>query len=372
VKRVRIVQVGVGLIGGTVLEQALDHRAEWRERLGIDFRVGALVGSAGALVDVSSEPNEGELRTILQRRRSGASLEAIARELGRSLVPAEEALMDGEDALTVVVDTAAGGGTAPLLGAALKRGAAVVVANKAPFALPTGDPNGDALWAGTGSTGRVRYEATCGAGLPVISTLQTLLMTGDRVTEITGTVSGTFGAIFSDVARGLPFSTAVREAKAAGYTEPDPRDDLSGLDVARKALILARTMGRSVDLNEIAVESLVPEALRDCTVEAFLERIAEADGPIADRAHAARSEGKTLKYVATVPAEGPIRVGLEAIETSRVLGALQGPENIVSITTRRYNPYPLAVTGPGAGAAVTAAGVIGDILAVATHHARES
>jgi homoserine dehydrogenase len=202
--------------------------------------------------------------------------------------------------------------------------------------------------------------------LPVLSTLRTLLDTGDDVMEMTGTVSGTFGAIFSDVAAGQPFSAAVRTARDNGYTEPDPRDDLSGLDVARKALILARTIGRQVNLDEIAIESLVPDELGGVSVSEFLDQVSMLDESIAHRSAAADIEGNVLKYVASVRADGPISVGIAPVSRSTVLGALQGPENIVSIRTRRYDAYPLTVTGPGAGAAVTAAGMTGDLLALAT------
>ena len=365
-KRVHLVQIGVGLIGSTVLEQVAGNRATWRDRLGVDVGVSAVVGSTAALRAPDGGFTDEHLHTIVASRRGGQSLDQLAQRLG--LVAEERHRAVSADVIgpaTVVVDTAAGPETTPLLGAALTNGAGVVAANKAPFALPTGHSCGDALWEHAGTGGRVRYEATCGAGLPIISTLRSLLDTGDEVSEITGTVSGTFGAIFSSVAGGTAFSAAVAEAKAAGYTEPDPRDDLSGLDVARKALILARTIGRRVDLDEVEVEPLDPPALAEVDVETFMARIEEADADIAARASAAKAEGKTLKYVATVRPDGPIRVGLEAVDTSRVLGALQGPENIVSITTRRYATYPLAVTGPGAGAEVTAAGVVADILALA-------
>jgi homoserine dehydrogenase len=225
---------------------------------------------------------------------------------------------------------------------------------------------GDAIWACAGPLGLVRYETTCGAGLPVISTLRSLIDTGDEVIEIVGALSGTFGAIFSDVANGKPFSAAVRSAKEQGYTEPDPRDDLSGLDVARKALILARTMGRRVDLSELEIENLVPEAMRGLSVDDFLARASALDAAMAERAAEAKASGKALKYVATVRPDGPIAVGLRAIGKETVLGALQGPENIISFRTKRYDAYPLNVTGPGAGAAVTAAGVVADVLALAT------
>ena len=220
------------------------------------------------------------------------------------------------------------------------------------------------LWD-SATAGSVRYETTCGAGLPVISTLRSLLATGDEVIEIVGCLSGTLGAIFSSVAQDLPMSRAIRDAKEAGYTEPDPRDDLSGLDVARKALILARTIGRTVELEDIAVESLVPAELRSVSIDDFMNGVSAHDQIMTDRQRSAAANGETLKYVATIPASGPIKVGVQPVSLSTVIGALQGPENIISIRTRRYDAYPLTISGPGAGADVTAAGMIADMLDLA-------
>ncbi|MGH2618554.1 MAG: homoserine dehydrogenase, partial [Thermomicrobiales bacterium] len=219
-------------------------------------------------------------------------------------------------------------------------------------------------WGTAGPRGHLRYEATCGAGLPVISTLRALLDCGDEPVEIVGALSGTLGAIFTDLGNGAAFSAAVRAAKDKGFTEPDPRDDLSGLDVARKALILARTIGRRVNLDEIAVENLVPETLQGVSVAEFVERVRDLDAEWARRAEAARANGATLKYVATVPAEGPIAVGVREVPTTSLLGSLQGPENVIVTRTVRYSANPLTVVGPGAGAAVTAAGMTGDMLAL--------
>jgi homoserine dehydrogenase len=190
------------------------------------------------------------------------------------------------------------------------------------------------------------------------------LATGDEVIEITGALSGTFGAIFSSVADGTAFSDAVADAKAMGYTEPDPRDDLSGLDVARKALILARTMGREIDLDEIRVQSLVPDSLATGSVDEFLGGLHISNDEIGPQAIRARLDNAALKYVATVRPEGEIEVGLRPVPTSTVLGALQGPENVVSFRTKRYDDYPTVVSGPGAGADVTAAGMIADALSL--------
>jgi homoserine dehydrogenase len=365
-KRVALVQVGIGTVGGELVEQALANRAMWRERFGLDLRVAAVAGRDGALAEEPGhELPEATLRQAVDARRGGVGLREAA--AGHALVPTAEAVARlANEEMTIVLDAAAGDETAPLLARALATRAGVVLSNKAPLAMPLTNPIAADLWSESGVNGHMRYEATCGAGLPVISTLQTLLATGDEVIEIQGALSGTLGAIFSMVASGQSFSAAVRKAKDLGYTEPDPRDDLSGLDVARKALILARTMGRRVDLSDIAVESLVPDHLASVSIPEFLERAADLDDQIEARAAAANRNGAALKYVATVPADGPITVGLREAPTSGVLGALQGPENIVSFRTGRYDAYPLTVAGPGAGAAVTAAGMLGDALGLAT------
>lgn len=367
-KRVQLFQVGIGTVGGAVLEQIVAHRRAWERCLGLEVAVGGVAGRDGALLgDDSNGISEGDLLALVRGKKAGETLGTSNRTLIDPQAAIERLAQDG---LLIVMDAAAGDDSAEFDSHALDLGGCVVLSNKTPMALPASDDRSRALWTETGPHGRVRYEATCGAGLPVISTLRNLLDTGDEVVEITGTVSGTFGAIFSDVASGKAFSIAVRDAKANSYTEPDPRDDLSGLDVARKALILARTIGKTVDLDQIEVESLVPEHLREVGVDEFLGRVNEADQDIAAKAERARSVGETLKYVVTIAADGPIQVGIKSIPTSTVLGALQGPENIVSIRTKRYDVYPLTVTGPGAGAEVTAAGMTGDMLALADRIAR--
>ncbi len=366
-KRIHLVQVGVGLIGGTTVSQVIAHRALWRERFGIELSYAALIDIDGAIVaeDASGFSDE-QLTSALEARKNRASMVEIATAGGHHLMEGGTAI--GEVAAMgafIVSDTAAGSATLPIASRSLELGGGMVFSNKSPFAMPFGDTAGDAIWAAAGANGAVRYETTCGAGLPVISSLRTLLDTGDEVIEIMGALSGTLGAIFSDVAAGKSFSSAVKSAKALGYTEPDPRDDLSGLDVARKALILARTMGRKLDLTDIGIESLVPQSLRDVSVPEYLDRVSEQDAEMAARAAEATAAGKTLKYVAQVRPDGQISVGVRAISTSTVLGALQGPENIISFRTKRYDDYPMNITGPGAGAAVTAAGVVADILALA-------
>jgi len=348
VTRINIVQAGFGLIGGTVARQIQANRAVWERVYGLDVRLIGIATSAGF---VASSPNglgPDAINALLWIRETSGTLS------GNMQAPDRENV--------ILMDAAAGTGTAALAESVLAASGQVVYSNKVPLSQAT--TLSRVLWEGVDS-GNVRYETTCGAGLPVISTLRSLLATGDEVIEIVGCLSGTLGAIFSSVAKNLPMSQAIRDAKDAGYTEPDPRDDLSGLDVARKALILARTIGRTVELEDIAVESLVPADLVSGSIDEFMNGVSAHDQAMSDRQQAALANGQTLKYVATIPAAGPIKVGVQPVSTSTVIGALQGPENIISIRTRRYDTYPLTISGPGAGADVTAAGMIADMLDLA-------
>ena len=262
--RVTLVHVGMGTVGGEAIEQVIANRDRWWDAHGLDVRIGAVIGLGGALVTPEPDGLGDELlHGLVRSRRAGQALREAA--AGRELVEPPEAIaLLINQGPVIVMDAAAGDETAPLDARALASGAGVVLSNKAPLALPLHNPLAAELWATAGPRGHLRYEATCGAGLPVISTLRSLLDSGDEPIEIVGALSGTLGAIFTDLGNRASFSQAVRSAKANGFTEPDPRDDLSGLDVARKALILARTIGRQVNLEEIAVENLVPEALQDC------------------------------------------------------------------------------------------------------------
>jgi bifunctional aspartokinase / homoserine dehydrogenase 1 len=213
--------------------------------------------------------------------------------------------------------------------------------------------------------GLFRYEATVGAGLPVIQTLRSLLDTGDALTGIEGVLSGTLAWLFNRYDGSAPFSELVAEARALGYTEPDPRDDLSGTDVARKLVILAREAGASLSLADVDIESLVPEALRQVSRDEFLARLQELDAPMQARLDAARAQGRSLRYLAQLDADGGARVGLAMPEPGHASLYSRLTDNLIQFRTRRYAHNPLVVQGPGAGADVTAAGVFGDILAIA-------
>jgi homoserine dehydrogenase len=207
--------------------------------------------------------------------------------------------------------------------------------------------------------------------LPVLDTIAKLQDAGDRVETIVGAFSGTLGFIMTALEDGQRFSDAVREAWKRGYTEPDPRDDLSGTDVARKALILARTLGRRLELSDIALEPLYGASVDDNDPARFVDKLSALDAEFADRVARAKREGKVLRYVAKI-GKRAIRVGVEAVDHASPLGRLRGTDNTVVIQSKRYSTNPLVVTGPGAGAGVTAAGVLNDIVAITMHERRRT
>lgn len=213
-----------------------------------------------------------------------------------------------------------------------------------------------------------RYETTVGAGLPVVRTVRDLHATGDRIQTIRGVVSGTLTFVFSRMRRGDSFSEAVETAIRKGYAEPDVRDDLSGEDVARKFLILARAAGASIERDAVEVESLVPDSLRDLPHLAFRRRLGTVNDQWQDRVEEAAARDAVLQYIGEWAPGSGIRVGVEAVPSNTDFGRLKGQDNLFSITTARYNESPLTVQGPGAGPNVTAGGVLADVLAV--QHAR--
>jgi aspartokinase/homoserine dehydrogenase 1 len=211
------------------------------------------------------------------------------------------------------------------------------------------------------------YETTVGAGLPVIQTLRDLRETGDEIRRIEGMFSGTLAYLFNTWDGSQPFSTVVNHAKALGYTEPDPRDDLSGMDVARKLIILAREIGLRTEMAEVKVESLVPAALDGCGVDAFLQRLPDFDQAMLQRLQEATGRGNVLRYVGSVDAQGKAEVGLVELPRSHPFANIALTDNIVRFETARYDKNPLIVQGPGAGPDVTAAGVFADLLRVCAY-----
>jgi homoserine O-acetyltransferase len=262
----------------------------------------------------------------------------------------------------ILVDVTAGD-TGSELEAALQAGMDIVLANKRPLAEARGVSGGLAQSAARHGR-RMLHEATVGAGLPIIDTIGKLQESGDEVLGIEGCPSGTLGYLFGELGHGTSFSTALRTAMTLGYTEPDPREDLSGMDVARKALILGRLIGFEGDLDQVDVESLVPIELRAIGAEQFLARLPELDSLWRARVDDAAVSGRVLRYRATVSPTS-VRVGLTAVDSSSPLATLTGTDNQFAISTRRYHDHPIVITGPGAGVGVTAAGVLNDVLKLA-------
>jgi aspartokinase/homoserine dehydrogenase 1 len=250
--------------------------------------------------------------------------------------------------------------TGDLLRTALGHGFDVVLANKKPVAGSW--ESYAALMQAAATAGRhIKHEATVGAGLPIIDTYHKLAETGDRVLRVEGTVSGTLMYIGSAVSSGKPFSQAVREAVELGYAEPDPREDLSGQDAARKVLILARLMGYRGPA--AVAENLVPPALRKLTLSQFMAKLPSLDAEWAARTAREAARGRVLRYiVAATPTS--VSAKLVAVPKDSPIGSLQGTRNLVAFTTRRYRTEPLIVSGPGAGPAVTAAGILNDIYSL--------
>ncbi|HEY6476839.1 MAG TPA: homoserine dehydrogenase, partial [Polyangia bacterium] len=269
---------------------------------------------------------------------------------------AEHALGD-----PILVDVTADEST-PHIRQALDAGMDVVLANKRPISGPRAES--EALVALAANAGRrLLTEATVGAGLPIFDTHRKLVESGDRVLKIEGCLSGTLGFVLTEVEKGRSFSAALRRAMELGYTEPDPRDDLSGIDVGRKALILGRLLAFAGEPSDVAVESLVPAAMKSLPPAAFLARLDDLDADWSRRAAAAKAKGATLRYVASVTKER-ISVGLRVVDRASPFFGLKGTDNQVAFTTSRYRKNPLVITGPGAGPAVTAAGVLNDMLRV--------
>ncbi|MEO7433827.1 MAG: homoserine dehydrogenase [Dokdonella sp.] len=270
----------------------------------------------------------------------------------------------------VVVDATASALTSARHADWLGRGYHVVSANKS--ATGSSLDTWSAVRRASEGTGAVYGDAaTVGAGLPVLSTLRRLRGCGDRLLTLEGVFSGSLSWLFNQFDGTRPFSALVREARACGYTEPDPRIDLSGADVARKLLILARSAGHPLDVADVDVDGLVPAALRNVDAADFLARIEELDAPLEARRAKAAGQGRLLRFLARLDAHGHARVGLTDVEPTHPAARLGGTDNLFALTTLRYRAQPLVIQGPGAGPEVTAQALLGDVLALQTSAAAQ-
>ncbi len=348
-----LVLLGFGQIGRTLARLATVGRGTGGPRL----RVAAVLDSGGYVFDPAGLGPR-RLRELAAAKERGRPMASVRG--GRRAI-ADVAIREiARHALSrpVLVDVTAGE-TRPTLRLALASGMDVVLANKRPIAGSSAETQ--ALEEAAALAGRrIRYEATVGAGLPIFDTLRKLIASGDRVLRIEGCLSGTIGFVLTEIDRGRPFSAAVKRAMERGFTEPDPRDDLSGADVGRKALILARHLGFRGEPAAVEVESLVPESLATGPVRAFLARLPRVDAAWKARVAAARARDRALRYVAAIT-RARVRVGIREVPRDGAQGGLAGTDNQVAFTTRRYRENPLVITGPGAGLQVTAAGILNDI-----------
>ncbi len=354
-RRTDVVLLGFGQIGRTLAEMiAALRRAPALKVVGVVDRSGFVFESEGLSPKRLTALARSKARGVPIGRgpggHRGAAVDAVR-------VVASHALSN-----PVLVDVTADD-TGATLKVALAAGMHVVLANKRPLTARRKLYNELITLAETHGR-RLLHETTVGAGLPIIDTFHKLVDSGDRITKIEGCPSGTLGYLFGEMGRGRRFSEALRGAIAKGYSEPDPRDDLSGMDVARKALILGRLLGFPGELSDIEVESLVPPEGRRLTLAEFLRRLEDYDPRWDARVRAARARGGVLRYLATVTPKR-IRVGLVAVDRSSTLASLNGTDNQFIFTTTRYRTNPLVITGPGAGPAVTAGGILNDLLKLA-------
>jgi len=342
--RIAMVLLGTGVVGGALLK-LLNTSAAASVRL---------VGAANSrrqqtdAVSLASRSLREQLNTRQGDLRDDAALLAA---------------LDASDATAkVIVDATASVALASCHAQWLARGYHVVTANKA---LAGGElPGWIALQAAVTNGGRYGDSATVGAGLPVLSTLRRLRGCGDALLTLEGVFSGSLSWLFNQYDGSRPFSELLREARRLGYTEPDPRSDLSGEDVARKLLIIARNAGFALGTDEVNVQGLVPESLRALDTESFLGRLEELDEPLA-RLHAeAKSHGCVLRFLARLNQRGRARVGLTEVPLTHPAARLYGTDNQFALTTTRYNAQPLVIQGPGAGPEVTAQALLGDLLAL--------
>jgi homoserine dehydrogenase len=214
-----------------------------------------------------------------------------------------------------------------------------------------------------------KHESTVGAGLPIIQTLKDLVQTGDEIVKIEGIFSGTLSYIFNSFSSRestLKFSEIVSQAKNLGYTEPDPRDDLNGMDVARKVVILSRDAGMQISLNDLNIENIVPENLRALDSIEFMKNLGSADEYFESLNKKALAKGCVLRYVGVIDPKGKCSVGLGEYLLSHPFASLKGSDNVIAFTTKRF-PNPLIVQGAGAGSAVTAFGMFSDLLKIAAY-----
>ncbi len=347
-KRLALAVIGVGNVGGAVLRQ-IEQQRRYLLSKGFDVTVVGLANSKRFLADANGI-DLADWKNDLRAAPHRMDASTFARRIGEMEIT-NVALVDCTSGPTIVDSYPA----------FIEANLHIITPNKWANALP---------WRRYATLmdmldRRKRhflFEANVGAGLPIVSTLRDLIASGDEIVRIEGILSGTLSYLFNTFDGSTPFSALVREAHRMGFTEPDPREDLSGQDVARKLLILGRQIGLKMDLGEVTVDSLVPKALaRGKYTSTFLTAFARYDTVMAERLKRAAARGAVLRYVGTLE-RGRARAGLKEYPRNHPVASAKGSDNVIAFTTKRYARTPLVVQGPGAGADVTAMGVFSDIL----------
>jgi aspartokinase/homoserine dehydrogenase 1 len=351
-KTLSIGLIGPGVVGGTLLDQIHSQAERLKKQFNLDLRIRAIARSGKMLL--------GDGSIALDDWRAAVS----GADLATDFAAFEKHVNPDHLPHAVIVDCTAEQGVADRYSGWLERGIHVVTPNKRAF---SGDQSYyDSLRAAAQrGNSYFFYETTVGAALPIIRTVRDLIDTGDRIHSMQGILSGTLAYLFNVYDGVRPFSEIVAEARMSGYTEPDPRDDLSGMDVARKLTILARELGLTISIGDFPVQSLVAEDLRHLPVDEFLRELSRYDDEIQALYQAAKKEGKTLRYVARLSEQGDASVGLEKISAENAFSKINLTDNIVQFFSDRYKDNPLVIQGPGAGPQVTAGGVFGDLLKLA-------
>lgn len=345
--------IGCGHVGGALLAQLGSESARLRESANLDLRVRGICTSSKMLlseqgIDLTS------WREALDKEGVPLDRDAFFKHVKAEHLPH-----------TVMVDCTASQAVSDQYEHWLGAGAHVVTPNKKANSGPLEQYQNLRQVMRREQT-HFLYETNVGAGLPIIQSLRDLRQTGDQIREIGGMFSGTLSYLFNLYDGTRPFSELVKEARESGYTEPDPRDDLSGMDVARKVVILAREAGLDIGVEDLSVESLVPKALVDVSLDEFLSGLAEYDDEIHARYSEAAEAKQVLRFVGQLDASGTASVGLKSIPLDHPFANIALTDNIVQFVTDRYLDNPLVVQGPGAGPDVTAAGIFADILRLAS------
>ena len=341
---------GVGTVGGKLIEQIRTQYEELKEHSKLKLNVVGIASSKNAIFD-----------------REGLDLNDY-RELLKASVPStpeklREHILDMNIFNSVFVDCTASKDIATLYQSFLSHNISVVTANK--IAASSKYENYRLLKDTALERGvKFLYETNVGAGLPIIGTINDLRNSGDRILKIEAVLSGTLNFIFNELSATVPFSETVKRARQQGYAEPDPRIDLSGIDVIRKLVILTREAGYQVEQADVKKSLFVPDEYFEGSVEDFWQRLPQLDADFEKKRSKLEAEHKRWRFVATMEG-GETRVALQAVDRNHPFYRLEGSNNIVMLTTERYKEYPMQIQGYGAGASVTAAGVFANIMSIA-------